>query len=373
MSETTNNEPVETNNDFIGTDKKRNLKKKRGSFVNHALRLLVYCAIAGIVSLFFNELSKYTKVEWRRPLTSLVELVKYRNGEYQLRDPVLNKRISKRYDEVDITNAFKDSLLVLGKKGHYEILSLKTNMIRGYKKYGKSPWIKVFRPDSRGVVAVVCENNELLFVDVHYGAHRLPPPFPIQDRYPSLPEIRFQENGLCVIPHLDKGECLIDTQGNILVEGCREIDLFWKCYVRTTESSNGKQTLYRIRDMCPLVKDKEKIVVTPVGFCYLSNGRWYHTDTTGTQLLTDVVFDVYEGYSDYTGVNTLYEPEDEDAPSPYKTFMVNGTMGVFDEHYHIIIEPVWEEIFYLGDNLFSCVFDCNKAIILDKHGKILHQ
>ena len=317
-------------------------------------------------------IAKYLRVEWRRQITGLTELVCYRNGDFQLRNIILDKRISKRYDTVLVSNAFKDSMLILEKDGHYEIFSLKTNIVQGDRKYWKSPWKKVFRPDSRGVAAVVCENNELHFVDVHHGAHPLPSAFPVQDPLPLLPEIRFREDGLCVIPHVDKGACLIDTLGNILLEGCEEIDLSKDGYVLATDARSGNFTLYSASDLRPLLTNVEDIAITPVGICYYADRRWHLTDSTATRQLTDVIMELFEDFSCYAGVETLYEP-DEETLSPYKFFYVRGNMGVFDEHYNIIIEPVWDDIYYLGNGLFSCVFDFNKAVVVDRHGKILHQ
>ena len=317
-------------------------------------------------------IAKYLRVEWRRQITGLTELVCYRNGDFQLRNIILDKRISKRYDTVFIANAFKDSMLILEKDGHYEIFSLKTNIVQGDRKYWKSPWKKVFRPDPRGVAAVVCENNEVHFVDVHHGAHRLPPAFPVQDRLPSLPEIRFREDGLCVIPHVDKGDCLIDTLGNILLEGFEEISLSWEDYVLATNTRSGNFSLYSASELRPLLTDVEDITITPAGICYYSGHRWHLTDSSATHPLTDLVVEAFEDFACYIGIETLYEP-DEETPSPYKFFYVKGSMGVLDEHYNIIIEPEWDDIYYLGDGHFSCIFDCDKAVILDKHGEILHR
>ena len=317
-------------------------------------------------------IAKYLRVEWRRQITGLTELVCYRNGDFQLRNIILDKRISKRYDTVFIANAFKDSMLILEKDGHYEIFSLKTNIVQGDRKYWNSPWKKVFRPDPRGVAAVVCENNEVHFVDVHHGAHRLPPAFPVQDRLPSLPEIRFREDGLCVIPHVDKGDCLIDTLGNILLEGFEEISLSWEDYVLATNTRSGNFSLYSASELRPLLTDVEDITITPAGICYYSGHRWHLTDSSATHPLTDLVVEAFEDFACYIGIETLYEP-DEETPSPYKFFYVKGSMGVLDEHYNIIIEPEWDDIYYLGDGHFSCIFDCDKAVILDKHGEILHR
>lgn len=317
-------------------------------------------------------IAKYLRVEWRRQITGLTELVCYRNGDFQLRNIILDKRISKRYDTVFIANAFKDSMLILEKDGRYEIFSLKTNIVQGDRKHWQSPWKKVFRPDSRGVAAVVCENNEVHFVDVHHGAHRLPPAFPVQDRLPSLPEIRFREDGLCVIPHVDKGDCLIDTLGNILLEGFEEISLSWEDYVLATNTRSGNFSLYSASELRPLLTDVEDITITPAGICYYSGHRWHLTDSSATHPLTDLVVEAFEDFACYIGIETLYEP-DEETPSPYKFFYVKGSMGVLDEHYNIIIEPEWDDIYYLGDRHFSCIFDCDKAVILDKHGEILHR
>ena len=368
--ETDGGQTVET-----GEDEKTDQESKKSKVRSALVILAKVVLISFIVSVFItcaHEIAKQRRVEWRRQLTGHTELVCYRNGDFQLRDIIFDKRISKRYDTVFIANAFKDSMLILEKDGRYEIFSLKTNIVQGDRKYWKSPWKKVFRPDSRGVAAVVCENNELHFVDVHHGAHPLPSAFPVQDHLPLLPEIRFREDGLCVIPHVDKGACLIDTLGNILLEGCVEIDLSKDGYVLATNTRSGHFTLYRASDLRPLLTDVEDIAITPVGICYYVGRRWHLTDSTATQQLTDVIMELFEDFSCYAGVKTLYEP-DEETPSPYKFFYVKGNMGVFDEHYNIIIEPVWDDIYYLGDGLFSCVFDINKAVIVDRHGKILHR
>lgn len=368
--ETDGGQTVETEEDEK-TDQESKKSKVRSALVILAKVVL----ISFIVSVFItcaHEIAKQRRVEWRRQLTGLTELVCYRNGDFQLRDIILDKRISKRYDTVLVSNAFKDSMLILEKDGRYEIFSLKTNIVQGDRKYWKSPWKKVFRPDSRGVAAVVCENNEVHFVDVHHGAHRLPPAFPVQDRLPSLPEIRFREDGLCVIPHVDKGDCLIDTLGNILLEGFEEISLSWEDYVLATNTRSGNFSLYSASELRPLLTDVEDITITPAGICYYSGHRWHLTDSSATHPLTDLVVEAFEDFACYIGIETLYEP-DEETPSPYKFFYVKGSMGVLDEHYNIIIEPEWDDINYLGDGHFSCIFDCNKAVILDKHGEILHR
>lgn len=304
-------------------------------------------------------------VLWERPLTSDVEVIRYGNDDYQLRRTDNHKRISKRYKIFDNQHLPQDSVVLLGKKGYYVLFSL----MRGCP-YGNelSRYTNVYQPDSEGRVAVVDEHYMLKFLDIHDCGNPIPGTYPIDKDKIYMYEICF-EGEYCVFPHRDKGVCLINRAGHILMEGREDISLIDSNYVLVTDV-NGTETLYDAHSLRPLLSGKKAIHTSPAGVYFYEGRHCYLMDSTATNMLTDLVLDICE-YRDLLGVATLYEP-DEDFPSPYKAFSTGGYTGVFDREYHVIIEPKWDDIQYLGDGYFSCEFD-DHVIIMDKQGEMVRR
>lgn len=361
--ETVQNEQSHDNPTIDNADK----KKEKGEWWRLAKVFLISLVLSGIILIVFNIINEITdcfRVSWSRPLTTTTELVRYKNDSYQLRSSFDHKRQSKRYKAVNASHIDQDSIIILKtKSGDLEIFSLECGIITGKGDWGNSHWEKVFRPDQRGVSAVLDNKNMLHFVSVHLQPHLLPKEIPVSPVLNGMSEIRF-EGDYCIIPHLERGLCLIDTVGNILIEGCWYINLIGDDYILTGDI-NAIETLYDAHDLRPIVSNKEDIFVTPVGIRYFDGDIYYLLDSTGTRILTDFIIDKYS-------LDDLYEPYEDEKLSPYKVFDVNGSMGVMDQDYRVIIDPVWDHIDYLGNDYFSCELDM-QIVILDKTGRMVNK
>lgn len=329
------------------------------------LFLLICCFIGAALIKGTDLLVKRNRVFWSRHLTDSIEVVRYRNDDYQLRRSDNHKRISKRYRSFDNQYMKKDSIIILGKNGEYVLFSLKSNCFCGDEVFS---YRKIYQPDSAGYVAVIDDQNMLKFLRLHGCGCRMPGIYPIDEEVEYRYDICF-EGEYCVLPHRDRGICLINRSGHFLLDGFEDIKLIDSHYI-LTKDWDGKETLFGAHTLDTLLSGKTAIYVSPAGIHFYEGGRCYLMDSTASTMVADMVLDVMDcQYS--PGVETLYEP-DEETPSSYKAFYMNDYIGVFDRDYHVIIEPKWEDVQYLGNGYFLCIFD-GQAIIMNKEGEVVRR
>ncbi|MBR3558984.1 MAG: hypothetical protein IKN78_08955 [Bacteroidales bacterium] len=349
-----------------GEDSASTSQKSSGKTFLYVLKVLLFWAIflsvgTGLVMGVCRLVRRHT-VKWKQSLSTTTEIVRYDNKDYQLRRTDSHKRLSKRYATADWLYASRDSIILLGKKDLYVIFSLKNNRFCGDERHR---YKTVHSPDTTGLVAVVDEQDTLTFLYLHDNGQQMPVSYPVDDE--TWYDIRFKGE-YCVIPHRNKGTCLINRQGDILLEGYEDISIIGNDYILATDVWD-KENLYDAHTLRPLLTNKTTIYVTASGIYFDEGNISYLMDSTVTNVLTNMVLDDYEEYVECPGVATLYEPGEE-IPSPYKAFFMNGFTGVFDRDYRVIIEPRWEEIHYLGDDHFSCVSG-SRVVIMDNKGKMV--
>lgn len=301
-------------------------------------------------------------VESREHLTEKLDLVQYGNDDYQLRWANKHRKFSERFD---YDPDFWDDRRII----HFIRKDYKETAI-SLETLARVTCDCIYYPDTRGVAACIDDQNQLYFVNLHSGEHAFDTRYTItsaDDEY-----VQF-EGPYCVIPATD-GQCLIDTNGKVLLHGLSRIDVRDDRYITTMakESEDWKESLYDARDMRCLLSDKDEIKLTTVGVYYREGDRRYLVDSSLTRVITTLLLDDYSDEYDeaYATIESFREPEKPNKDSGYKRFSMNNLYGVFDQNYRVIIPPLWENIHYLGDGYFSCQTEL-KAVIVNQKGEIL--
>jgi len=304
-------------------------------------------------------------VESREHLTEKLDLVQYGNEDYQLRWADKHRKFSKRFEyDPDFWN--DRQILHCAQKDNKETtVSLKT--------LATVTSDCIYYPDRRGVAACIDGHMQLSFWNLHTGKPAFEARFTVpKDYYDDEVTIQF-EGAYCVLPTPD-GRCLIDTNGNVLLHGFKRISILDDRYITTMagEMDDWKESLYDARDMHCLLADKDEIVLTSVGIYYREGDRRYLVDSSQTRVITTLVVDDYSDEYDeaYVTIKSFHEPEKPNKDSGYKRFSMNDMYGVFDKDYHVVIAPLWENIYYLGDGYFVCQTGYN-AVIINQKGEIL--
>ena len=301
-------------------------------------------------------------VESREHLSEKLDLVQYGNDDYQLRWTDKHGKFSERFD--DYPDLWDNEQVV-----HY-YLREGGEMTVSLKTLATMKCDCICCPDHRGVAACIDNNAQLSFWDLHKGVPAFDTRFKLpKDYYDEVP-IQF-EGMYCVFPTSD-GTCLIDTNGNILLHDFARIELVGDRYITTMADmkNDWKESLYDARDMKCLLTDKDEIKVIPIGIYYAEGDQRYLMDSTLTRLITNLVVDDDSYYKNNNFIERLCEPEKPFKDSGYKLFCVNYLCGVFDQNYHVIIKPKWDDIEYLGDGYFECKTG-DFAMIVNRKGEIL--
>lgn len=304
-------------------------------------------------------------VESREHLSEKLDLVQYGNDDYQLRWTDKHGKFSERFD--DYPDLWDNEQVV-----HY-YLREGGEMTVSLKTLATMKCDCICCPDHRGVAACIDNHMQLSFWNLHNGIPAFDTRFTLEKDY-QYGESSIQFKGMyCVFPTPD-GTCLIDTNGNVLLHDLGWIELVNDRYITTRADwrNDWKESLYDARDMHCLLSDKDEIRITPVGIFYAEGDQRYLMDTSLTQVITNLVVDDHgdEYYEEYNSIERIYEPKKPLKDSGYKLFSINYLYGVFDQNYHVIIKPKWDEIKYLGDGYFECTTD-NLATIVNQKGDIL--
>ena len=300
-------------------------------------------------------------VKTREHLTEKLDLVQYGNNDYQLRRADRHRKFSERFATDPDYWDHEQYIHFILKNGNEKTVSLNT--------HNTVTCSRIYCPDRRGIAACVDGHNHLHFVNLHSGKIAYRPRFTILS---SDDCIRYK--GSFYVISTKNGQCLMDTSGNVLLHGFDRINVWDDRYITTVagKGKDRKESLYDARDMRCLLADKDEIQLTSVGVYYKEGDQRYLMDSTLTHVITNLVLDDYSDEYDeeYLTIMRFPEPQSPHKDSGYKKFSMNDLCGVFDKDYHVVIEPLWDNVNYLGDGYFACQ-SRELAVIVNQKGKVL--
>lgn len=297
----------------------------------------------------------------------------YKDGTKSLCLTSSNKKVGKRYKEVDAA-LYGDSMVhVKNKRDKEGLASATTGKLMVPCKYKV-----IFSPDEKfNYAACYTRKRELVFVDCNNGKEV----FEMKSGADIMTwhEVRFQGN-YCIIPMANGKEGLIDSAGQYKFKNCN-ILLERGKYCVCDPYADGVSSLYDAADLHCLCSDMDQIYITNVGILCLKGQNVCLMDTTATHILTDLLIEMYRSQLELSKIECLSDGMDlheEIQPNHervgYRIFSSKGLWGVLDENYNVIIEPLWDNIKYLGDGYFLCYFsDEEYGVIMNKDGEMLRR
>jgi hypothetical protein len=376
-----------------------------------------------------------------QPLSNEYSLKNYKNGDCRIIRREDNKMLGERFRNMEYEKTIRDSVVFLYKKnGEMRTFSLKTGL------FSEDSYDYIDLPDPAHHYCACSQKGLLGFIDCHtgklviplkfyeenhfflserrrygrfypIGIHSEPLPLIADDKYEECcaiidecrqereydPEyergddddnddeegiIRFKGD-YCIVPTTVATSGVIDTHGNLLLDGYDWIEYNEGCKLFKTVR-NRKYSIFAADGMRKLLSDEKKLYVLPIGVLLPEQEVLVNhacTDTL-TNLIIDWATDGCEDLSEYGDGDyrrvylpcdllenmRMYYPTD----NRYKIICSkskHGQKGVKrSANGEMVVKPMWEEIKIYrnaaNQYLFFCTMD-GYGFLVDEEGQFL--
>ena len=402
--------------------------------------LIAWLAIYLLIVLGLNIAERHL-VRNIQPLSNEYCLKNYKNGDCRIIRREDNKMLGERFRDMEYERTIRDSVVFLYKKnGKVRTFSLKTGL------FSKESYDYIDLPDPAHHYCACSKKGLLGFIDCHTGKLVIPLKFYeknlffISERrryglfHPTvirpepqllIADVKYEEccaiidecrqeqdfdseyervndddnddeegiirfrGDYCIVPTTIATSGVIDTHGNLLLDGYDWIEYNEGCKLFKTVR-NRRYSLFAAEGMQKLLSDEKKLYVLPMGILLPEQDVLINhacTDTL-TDLIIDWITDCSEdlseyGYGNYKKIHFPCDVRD----SMSQTYPTDNTYRIIcykskrwqkgvkrNTTGEMVVKPTWEDIKIYrnaaNQYLFLCTIE-NYEFLVDEEGKML--